>query len=249
MLLKTIYLLILISYFSTISGLRIFKQTSVSARQVVNYFDCNSYNYFPNTELPQLTPKDSFGLIKYAEKIDFVKYIYMTGDTNIHVLSALLPRVQGKIDTALYDKLMIEDKEYDYKKLDNDFLLKIVENDAVIIGEVIDKRYEADPEKCLYFLTSYVIEVKEVLNSHFPLKAGNKVLVKDIMGDLGGCVQGNEKIYVTMPHVKEYNKGSINIFFLTKKLYHHSMNIIKKTYKWNDTYCSQAFRIHMDNSN
>lgn len=215
----------------------------IQKRQRKPYERCDHYDYFPrdNTVLEY---GDSIELFNYAKKVkapnaDFIK------------LLNFLPRVQMTVDDRWYDALMLDkESKAQYKSLRWVDLATLINSDAVIIGEVVDRVDYADSSKCYYYKSAYYIKVKEIINSNFPLQEGDLVMVKHTSGFMGGCSK-NPNLYMTSNYGKDYKIKEKNVFLLQHYKYKTWFVRIrqdeKKRKRFNDKFCENAFVVPFNN--
>lgn len=223
----------------------------MSQQKHKGYFDCDYYHYFQDTAYPkQLSKQDTMNLIKYAIRYGTIRQALVSGpDTDITGILYLLPVIQNKIDTGWYSFVRSENnKKFSFKSLSYEDIYSAIEEDAIIKGKVIDKRQPKDTTVCLYYKTEYAIEVTNIIHSYFPLKNGDVVLAKDIMGY--ECY--TDKAYGDYSHITEYKIGDESIFLLSKTTSYQIRFLWKASKKFNfnkydDKYCPQAFALPMHN--
>lgn len=224
------------------SSISVFAQNA-KKRVPKPYEACGYYDYFPGDNTI-LSASDSLELFSYAAKVkapatDFVK------------LLNFLPRVQRTVDEAWYDKLMLDKSgKAQYKSLRWVNLATLINADAVVIGEVIDKVNYVDTGKCFYYKSSYFVKVKEVINANIDVREGDIVMIKHTSGYMGGCSK-NPKMYMTSNYGREYKIGEKNVFLLQHYKYKTWFVRIrqdeKKKKRFNDKFCEHAFIIPFNN--
>lgn len=216
-----------------------------------SYFDCDIYHYFQDTAYPkQLSRQDTMNFIKYAIRYGNLRpALVHPPDTDITGISYLLPAVQNKIDTGWFSFVRSENREkFSFKSLTWEDIYSAIERDAVFYGKVIDKRQPNDTTVCLWYKTEYAIEVTDVIHSYFPLKNGDVVLVKDIMGY--SC--GSNHRFGSISHITEYNIGDKSVFYLDRS-YDYQLRFLwmasnKLNFsRYDDEYCPQAFALARSN--
>jgi hypothetical protein len=209
---------------------------------IENYFECDAYDYFKQTEPYIYTPSDSIKLVNYLLRTkqfqnDTARMKYL-----FDYLSAYIPtRIFGTIDTALFDTYFLP--HTGYKNFDFNNTISLIDADAVFVGEVVEVNKIKDTTKCLFFKTQYSIKVLDVLHSYFPLKKNDRILAGDIMGYTGGCTPGEDLIEV-FTDFPEYHKGDKAIFLPSSAAY--NMLFVRKVKYGNDyedEYCPHFFRL------
>jgi hypothetical protein len=237
-------------------------------------FECDSFKYDVSEKYyinkdgePTLNKKDTIDLIEYAVKSGHIKYAVLPNnkkDTLLWKLFELLPRIRGIINSAVYDSILLNHDE-GFKEIENvfkehivkgaplvvseeqavkAFMLSLTIADAVILGEIVDKRFVRDTAKCFQFGTEFIIKVDEVLHSYFKLEKNSKVLIRVASGFAGGCDPKNPKIRDMPAHGREFYTGDKGIFYLNHAQYYTAF-IFRRTYpnNYNDKYCSRAFQM------
>jgi hypothetical protein len=118
----------------------------------------------------------------------------------------------------------------------------VLNSDATFIGTVIHKDNFSDT--CLLFKTTYIVRVDSILNSYFPLKKGDNVIIKsNAFGFEGGCSDGaGKRIFMTTSHILHYEVNDSAPFFITKSGYVRLFNqfIVTNT-NFKDEYCYNSF--------
>lgn len=207
------------------------------------YESCSYYNYFPGDNT-YLSPSDSLELYSYATKVK-------SPTTSFIKLLNFLPRVQRTLDEEWFDKLMLDkESKAQYKSLRWVDLATLINSDAVIVGEVIDKVDHIDTSQCFYFKSSYFVKIKEIINSNVGLNEGDIVMIKHTTGYMGGCSK-NPTLYMTSNYGKEYKVNEKNVFLLQHYKYKTWFVRIrqdsKKRKRFNDKFCENGFIIPFNN--
>ena len=220
-------------------------------------FDCSKFNYHINSSyytnkngFPTLSMKDSVDLIEYAIKHNHLKFAIWGKDTVYWRLFYLLPRLRAIVNTSLYDSL-IKHKVI-FNGLTNSQMYDLTNADAVILGEVKDKRLIRDSLECFYYKTEYIIKVEEVLHSYFALKNNSEVLVKAITGYTGGCDPQHPGVRDKADIIREFEIGDKWIFFLNHNEYYSKFlfrirNPMTSTIYFADKYCPNSFAMYNGN--
>ena len=213
-------------------------------QKTIEHFDCNYYNYFSDTALPVVTKEDSLKLQRYSEK--FQKIMDQHGYYKAYHLFQYFPYIEGEIDTVWIEKLENE-TTFNFLSLDYTDVNYPISSNGLILGRVVDKFQSNDTSRCLFYTTMYVVEAIDVIHSYFEIHPGNKVLIYDIMGYGGGCFKGGENMKSKFSHIKEYDIGEESLFLLNRSIYQNSFRYRELNTKYEDIYCPQAFRMHLNN--
>lgn len=226
-------------------------------RPVKEGFHCNDFSYDVSEKYcvdqegyPLLTEEESISLMNYAKKNGQIKNKSFEKET--YRFLYLLPRLRNQINTHLYDSIINSDDQINFNGLDKWQMNDLINSDAVILGEITDKRFIRDTIKCYFFKTEYKIKVNEVLHSYFKLNENSVVLIKDINGFVGGCDLKFANSFDNTDHVMQFRVGDKWIFFLKHNEYYSKFFLLKEWKKSNlnyqDVYCPQAFSMYSGNS-
>ena len=221
-------------------------------------FDCNKFNYHVSSKyntdkngFPTLSKKDSADLVEYALKHNHLKFALYGKDTVLWRLFYLIPRIRGAVNTELYDSL-IDHRLTSFNGLTNPQMYDLTNSDAVILGEVKEKRLIMDSTRCFYYRTEFVIKVEEILHSYFPLKNNSEVLLKSMTGYIGGCDLKNRWIRDKRDIIREFEVGDRWIFFLNHNEYYSKFlfrirDPKTSTTYFADEYCPNSFGMYNGN--
>lgn len=152
-----------------------------------------------------------------------------------------------RIDTSFANKILRDyysDKTQFSQKYGISYYLAryVVASDAVVYGEVISKDNYSD--SCLFYKTTYIIRVDSVISSYFPIKKGDKIVIKvNNFGFEGGCRTGDEKkIFTVSSQSYDYKLNQFSIFLLSRDMYITQFNkFIKNNNKYFDKFCYNSF--------
>ena len=208
---------------------------------------CDQHKEYFEGKTTILTSKDSVDVEKYNDRlIDLysgLKEIYYKG-TYPYILA---------YNMKYYDTSLLFNTVRLYKKSIDQYNSKvgipitlvtnIINNDAVIIGEVIDKINHY--KKCRYFTTTYFIKVTSVIHSYFPLSINDTILIQSYsFGVTGYCESNKPTSRIELYGMHDYEIGEKNLLFLlNRRNYIRAFETIisKKEQNYKDPYCYNSF--------
>jgi hypothetical protein len=159
-----------------------------------------------------------------------------------YIFFYLLPRIRSIINCNLYDSIINGPDSINFLGFSKYEMNDLINSDAVIIGEVVEKKDIFDSTKCYYFKRDYIIKVDEVLHSYFSLNINDRVLFKSPIGIAGGCNPSQPNVLDHSTHLREFNVGDKWIFFLKHNTYYIKfITTINRTNHYSDIYCPHAF--------
>ncbi len=220
-------------------------------------YSCDTFNinldkryYVDKNGWPCLGKDDSLKLINYAIKSDDIKYALEGKDTVLWKLFYLLPRTREILNTDLYDSIIALSDTNKFHKLEKSKMYDLIESDAVILGEVIDKRFVGDTINCFYYKTEYIVRVDEVLHSYFKLEKNDNVILKSTSGFVAGCNPKDPKLLIRSDHIREFKIRDKWIFLLKHNEYYskYLFRIKENDKNFNDKYCSRVFQMYNGNN-
>lgn len=230
--------------------------TKDSCSQTLKY-NWKFKNYFGYDTLPPITSEEEKLLISYVAARWGVERccILPNGDTTAIPLYSNLPIIRGHYNQVWLDSLRGGiDNSPKYKGVDYSDLYNILLVDALIEGEVIDKRSVSEqyPNKCLHYKTELVIKVSDILHSYIDIEIGDYVIVKQRDGTSVGCLPKHSgtgenkvgtKVYQTSSHGNFHVVGEKSLFAIDNSAsYSYFFYQIKKSNSnYDDSYCGHCF--------
>ncbi len=216
-----------------------------------DYFNCSYYNYFPyDTSLFDISHESDSLRVAFAYRAG---YANMHHEKTISRFPKLWPgkltsQINGLVDTVLLKKVLLNN--YQTSRDTSSFLVLLAQSNILFYGQVIDKRFETNPEICFDYRTSYVIRIDSILYSNISAERGNLILAKESSGPVLRCPdnQGDtlQYRYVGSHRAPKYTIGRSGLFLLTNTRY---LNHFRKRKKENgvlnpknrERYCPNVF--------
>jgi len=212
---------------------------------------CDTYRDYFDGDTQDVSFEDSLASKKH---FDYIKGIislngnYYNGDPYLYDMIYKAKHT----DTSLRSK--ITDLYYNYLEeysntigLDYFLARYLILSDAVIKGTVIGKDNYSD--SCLFFTTTYYVQVDSIIHSYFPIKEKDLIIVKsNLFGFVGGCINDERKKYFkSADHAYEYKLNEQSHFFLSRGLYlrQYYNQILSSNFK--DQFCFNSFLLPINN--
>lgn len=216
-----------------------------------DYFNCSNYHYFSDTAFPKISYEDS---VKAAEYMYWLwnfeneyREVKLPGPPDQSSIFFHLPHIQNKIDTFWLHKIIKERKTFKFGSLSFKDVYQFINDDALIKGEIIAKRYVRDTTRCVFYKTEYIIRVTEVIHSYFDIKRGDKVLAAGYCnGYEGGCHKNisveARQVFSSCSHTENHSVGDNLIFMINRNMY---QSITRHNwYQDEEIYCPQKFNCY-----
>lgn len=200
-------------------------------KEVKSYFDCDYYQYL-NIDTTAFEWNNNGGIdsqrVAIAKRLGFYR---LHPHMNVKYMDqqfskSMTAEILGIVDTNALKFVLAK---YDIGKDTIAFLITLYSSNILFHGQIIDKRYEIDPNICFKLRTSYVIRIDSILYSYLPVKRGDLILAKQKSGPMYNCSEApNYPDSLAIQFVRKSNErifdiGDTAIFLLQNRGYLNGM--------------------------